>query len=174
MSIREDEGQLIVFLPKYWIILAVLIGLLGGVGGQTFRYAKGVSYLSNDPAACVNCHIMNDQFDSWRKGPHHAVATCNDCHVPTGFLPKYLAKASNGYHHSLGFTLQPARPDDPDNKPFFHEPIAIKPRNSQILQDNCLRCHDDFLHSIVRGSTWDEDAIRCVHCHRGVGHGAMR
>jgi len=163
-----------VLLPKYWVILAVLIRLLGGVGGHTFRYAKGVSYLSNDPATCVNCHIMNDQFDSWRKGPHHAVATCNDCHVPAAFFPKYLAKASNGYHHSVGFTLQPACPDDPQNQPFFHEPIAIKPGNSQILQDNCLRCHGDFVHDIVRGSTWSEDAIRCVHCHRGVGHGAMR
>jgi hypothetical protein len=24
----------------------------------------------------------------------------------------------------------------------------------------------------VRGSTTDEDAVQCVHCHRGVGHGA--
>jgi len=30
----------------------------------------------------------------------------------------------------------------------------------------------DFVHDIVRGSTTREDAVKCVHCHRGVGHGA--
>jgi cytochrome c nitrite reductase small subunit len=163
-----------VILPKHWIVLATLLGMLGGIGGHTFRYARGFSYLSNDPAACVNCHVMREQYDSWRKGPHHAAATCNDCHVPPHFPQKYLAKASNGYHHSLGFTFQPSRPDDPAHEPFFHEPIMIKQRNSQILQDNCLRCHGDFVHGIVRGSTWADDATRCVHCHRGVGHGAMK
>lgn len=154
--------------------LAILVGLLAGVGGYTFQYAQGFSYLSNNPKTCVNCHIMNDEYDSWRKGPHHASATCNECHVPPAFPQKYIAKAENGYHHSLGFTLQPAAPDDPKSKPFFSEPIMIKQRNSQILQDNCLRCHGDFVHEIVRGSTWADNAIRCVHCHRGVGHGAMR
>jgi len=24
----------------------------------------------------------------------------------------------------------------------------------------------------VAGSTTDRDAVRCVHCHRGAGHGA--
>ncbi len=150
-------------LSKRWFALAILIGILTGVSGFTFRYAEGFSYLSNDPKVCVNCHIMNDEYDSWRKGPHHSFATCNDCHVPPGFPGKYIAKASNGYHHSKGFTFQD-----------FHEPILIKEKNSQLLQDNCLRCHGDFVHEIVRGSTWDDNAIRCVHCHRGVGHGAMK
>jgi cytochrome c nitrite reductase small subunit len=161
-------------LSKRWLLLAILVGLLAGMGGFTFHYAAGFSYLSNDPRTCVNCHIMNDQYDSWRKGPHHAVATCNDCHVPPSFPAKYIAKGENGYHHSLGFTMQPAIPDEPGARPFIHEPIMIKEKNSQLLQDNCLRCHGDFVHDIVRGSTWDDNAIRCVHCHRGVGHGARR
>jgi cytochrome c nitrite reductase small subunit len=41
-------------------LLAILIGALAGIGGYTFYYAKGLSYLSNDPRACVNCHIMRD------------------------------------------------------------------------------------------------------------------
>jgi cytochrome c nitrite reductase small subunit len=54
----------------------------------------------------------------------------------------------------------------------FHEPIMITPRNSRTLQENCVRCHADFVHEIVRGSTTHEDAVKCVHCHRGAGHGA--
>ena len=147
-------------LSRPLFLLAVLFGVAGGVGAFTFRYAEGLSYMSSDPRACKNCHIMNEQFDSWRKSSHHAAATCNDCHLPLGFVAKYLAKASNGYHHSKGFTLQD-----------FHEPILIKPRNSQILQDNCLRCHGDLVHEVVRGSTYASGAIRCVQCHRSVGHG---
>lgn len=159
---------------RRWLLLAAPVGALFGLGGFTVNYAEGTSYLSNDPAACANCHIMNEQYDSWRKGPHHATATCNDCHVPPLFPQKYIAKALNGYHHSSGFTLQSSTPDAPGARTVFEEPIQIKPANSQILQDNCLRCHGDFVHQVVRGSTWADDAIRCVHCHRAAGHGARR
>ena len=158
---------------KRLLVLAALLGGAVGVAGFTFQYAAGLSYLSTDPKACVNCHIMNEQFDAWRKGPHHAAATCYDCHLPTTFPEKYVAKARNGYHHSVGFTFQPASSTGaPGEQLFFQEPVRIKPGNSQILQDNCLRCHGDLVHQVVRGSTDAQGAIRCVHCHRGVGHGA--
>ena len=140
---------------------AILVGVAAGVGLFTFRYAAGLSYFSTDPRACANCHIMNDEYASWQKGPHHGAARCVDCHLPHNGVQKLLAKAENGYHHSKGFTLQD-----------FHEPILIKPGNARILQDNCLRCHGDFVHDIVAGSTTDRNAVLCVHCHRGVGHGA--
>ena len=146
---------------KRALVLAAALGALIGMGGFTFQYAEGLSYFSTDPRACKNCHIMNDEYDSWTKGPHHASAKCIDCHLPHTFVRKYLAKASNGYHHSKGFTFQD-----------FHEPIRIKPHNALILQESCLRCHGDFVHDIVRGSTTGEEAVQCVHCHRNVGHGA--
>jgi cytochrome c nitrite reductase small subunit len=141
-------------------LLGVPVGLLAGFGLFTFNYAEGLSYLSADPKACVNCHIMRSQFDSWQKGSHHGAAVCVDCHLPHGFIGKYLAKSNNGYHHSKGFTLQD-----------FHEPIMIKPGNSRILQDNCLRCHEGMVHDLVAGATTDSTAVECVHCHRSVGHG---
>jgi len=159
---------------KRWFVLSALVGGFAGLGTFTFSYANGLAYLSNDPATCANCHIMNDELDSWHKGPHHAAATCNDCHVPPQFFGKYLAKARNGYHHSFGFTFQPSEPDAPGARKVFAEPIRIKAANSQILQDNCLRCHGELVHDIVRGSTWADDSIRCVHCHQAVGHGARR
>lgn len=143
------------------LAIAILLGVSAGVGLFTFQFAAGLSYFSSDPTACANCHIMNDQFASWQRGPHHGAARCVDCHLPHAVVPKLLAKGENGYFHSKGFTFQD-----------FHEPIMIKPRNSRILQDNCLRCHGDFLHAVVAGSTTDEDAVQCVHCHRAAGHGA--
>ncbi len=140
--------------------LAVVVGVSLGLGGYTFHYAGGLSYFSTDPKACANCHIMKPQYDGWQKASHHTVATCVDCHLPQDFIGKYLAKAENGWYHSKGFTLMD-----------FHEPIQIKPKNSKILQDNCLRCHEDTVHNLVSGARGDTGAVECVHCHASVGHG---
>jgi cytochrome c nitrite reductase small subunit len=141
-------------------LIAILIGVPLGVGVFTFHYAGGTSYLSKDPAACANCHIMNSQYDSWQKASHHGVATCVDCHLPTDLVGKYEAKLVNGYNHSKAFTFQD-----------FSEPIMITERNAEILQDNCLRCHGDLLHETTLAAAKDPKGMRCVHCHRTVGHG---
>lgn len=44
------------------LMLVVAIGLALGVGAYTFVYARGASYLTNDPSACVNCHVMREQY----------------------------------------------------------------------------------------------------------------
>jgi cytochrome c nitrite reductase small subunit len=46
------------------LIAGVVFGLLAGLGLYTFVYAQGGSYLTNDPAACVNCHVMNEQYNA--------------------------------------------------------------------------------------------------------------
>ena len=40
------------------------------------------SYLSTDPAACANCHIMGEHFAAWQRSSHRAAAGCDDCHMP--------------------------------------------------------------------------------------------
>src|SRR5215510_3916814 len=118
MSEPASPGQDASSTRRWWrraIVLAVALGILVGLGSFTFHYAEGLSYFSSDPKACANCHIMRQQYDGWQKASHHGVATCVDCHLPRSFFAKYLAKASNGWHHSKGFTLQD-----------FEEPIRIK------------------------------------------------
>ena len=142
------------------LIGACGIGILFGMAGFTFHTAKGTSYLSNDPNACVNCHIMRDQHESWQKSSHHAVATCNDCHVPHGFFSKWLAKAEHGWNHSKAFTTGN-----------FHEPIQVKPKSFRDLQENCLRCHNDLTTEIADHKTLsDRDPLNCIRCHANVGH----
>ena len=142
------------------VLLAALMGILLGIGGYTFLYAEGFSYMSDDPEVCINCHIMQPQYDSWQKSSHHAVAVCVECHLPHNFIGKYTAKGLNGWHHSKAFTMQN-----------FHEPIMIKAPNARILQDNCLACHDDIVHELVSGVNGPAEEVRCVHCHVTVGHG---
>jgi cytochrome c nitrite reductase small subunit len=151
---RIDKGKLL------GLAVAVLLGAMVGLGSFTFLYGEGISYFSTDPKSCMNCHIMRPQYDSWSKSSHHAAAKCVDCHLPHTFIPKYIAKADNGYRHSKAFTLQD-----------FHEPIQITPRNSRILQNNCVTCHSELVHPLVAGSSTATNAISCVHCHADVGHG---
>ena len=47
------------------ILVALGAGVALGVGGYTFVYARGASYLTNDPAACVNCHVMREHPDGF-------------------------------------------------------------------------------------------------------------
>ncbi|MBN1570552.1 MAG: cytochrome c nitrite reductase small subunit [Acidobacteria bacterium] len=145
------------------MLLSSLLGILLGAGGYTFFYAHGTSYLSDDPRACVNCHIMREQFDSWQKAGHHSFAACVDCHLPHDPAGKWFVKAGNGYHHSKAFTLQN-----------FHEPIRIKPGNAAVLNANCLYCHRDFVREITAHRVIDDEELYCVRCHDSVGHGPSR
>ena len=145
------------------LVLCALAGVTLGTGAFTAHYAEGFSYLSSDPKACINCHVMRDQYDGWQKASHHAVATCNDCHVPHETVPKYLVKAENGFWHSKGFTLQD-----------FPEPIRIRPVSSNILQTNCVNCHRDLVNDSLGHDPTGRETANCVHCHAVVGHGPQR
>jgi cytochrome c nitrite reductase small subunit len=139
-------------------VLAAAVGLAFGVGGYTFIYAKGYSYLSNDPSACANCHIMEEQYSGWVKGSHRSVAVCNDCHTPPGFVGKYATKASNGFWHSFYFTTG-AYPDR----------IQITERNRDVTEQACRKCHEDIVTSIDAPHVGDA-GLSCIRCHNDVGH----
>ena len=143
------------------VVVGVVLGLLVGVGLYTFVYAQGASYMTNDPAACVNCHVMNEQYDGWLKSSHRAVAVCNDCHAPHTFFGKYATKAINGFWHSFAFTSGRF----PDN-------IQITPRNHRVTESACRSCHDDIVHAIDVGGRTPDEPMSCVRCHGSVGHGA--
>ncbi len=138
--------------------LSILIGLFVGIGLFTFGYARGASYLTDDPQACANCHVMNEQYDSWRKSSHHSAAVCNDCHTPPGAVSKYVTKALNGFFHSYAFTSG----DYPDN-------IQITGRNRRVTQQACMKCHEQITDQLqaVRGH---DQKLDCLTCHNDVGH----
>ena len=85
-------------------IAVVVLGAALGLGTYTFAYARGWAYMTDDPRACANCHVMNEQYDGWIKSSHRSVAVCNDCHVPHSLVAKYATKARNGFWHSFYFT----------------------------------------------------------------------
>lgn len=138
--------------------LAVSIGLALGIAAYTFVYAKGYSYLSNDPAACANCHVMEEQYSAWLKSSHRSVAVCNDCHTPPSTIGKYMTKARNGFWHSYYFTTGG-----------YPDPIQILPNDAAITEQACRKCHDDMVDAID-GATHGGQDLQCTQCHRSVGH----
>ena len=141
------------------LLVSVLLGAAIGLGAYTFVYARGWSYLTNDPRACANCHVMNEQYDGWLKASHRSVAVCNDCHVPHDFVGKYLTKAQNGFWHSFYFTTQS-----------FHEPIGITPAGRRIAEANCRHCHESVVHAMLGVPERPEETLSCIRCHGSVGH----
>jgi cytochrome c nitrite reductase small subunit len=140
------------------IAVSVLLGVVAGLGGYTFVYARGASYMTDDPAACANCHVMTQQLTGWQKSSHKGVAVCNDCHTPHGFFAKYFTKALNGWNHASAFTTGD-----------FHEPIQITARNRAITESKCRGCHAELTASLS-GPHADPEATSCIRCHDSVGH----
>lgn len=140
---------------------ALLIGIVGGLGVYTFAYAKGLSYLSTDPAACINCHVMEEQYDSWVAGSHHNFATCSDCHMPhDNIFHKYYVKGENGFMHAFKFTTH--------NYP---EHIVARDVSLAITNEACLYCHSDLTEDVRHpGGVSDSEVFDCARCHGDVGH----
>lgn len=140
-----------------WAVTLAL-GLLIGIGLYTFVYARGGSYLTDNPAACINCHVMRDQYAGWLKGSHRSVAVCNDCHTPDGVIAKYTAKAKYGFLHAYAFTTGR-----------FPDEIQITPHMHALTERACLKCHAPIVEAMtVSGAAHDTPA--CLRCHGDVGH----
>src|SRR5690606_23465063 len=149
-------------------VSVILIGTAIGIGAFTFVYARGYSYVTDDPAACANCHVMSEQYASWMKSSHRSVAVCNDCHTPHEFLGKYATKARNGFWHSYYCTLAG-----------FSEPIQATARSREIAEAACRDCHGAMVSFLLHadavpdfdGRTDDGTAraIACTRCHMNVG-----
>ncbi|MEJ5263502.1 MAG: cytochrome c nitrite reductase small subunit [Ignavibacterium sp.] len=154
--------------PQWRFMVIVLVGIGVGLLLLTLHLARATSYLSDDPSACVNCHIMAPYYATWERGSHGRVATCNDCHIPhDNIINTYLFKASDGMRHSYVFT-------------FRLEPqvIRIKQAGKDAVQQNCIRCHQNLIHPIslraISGqSIQGEGDGYCWDCHRETPHGRV-
>ncbi|MBN1535997.1 MAG: cytochrome c nitrite reductase small subunit [Anaerolineales bacterium] len=140
--------------------LALTIGILAliivlGVGLYVTDFT---AYLGNNPSTCNNCHVMDAVYEGWYHAGHKPWTTCNDCHTPHAFIPKYLVKAESGYHHVTAFV-------------FGEIPDAIRAKESsrQIVQENCIRCHEETVANII-DSEMAFDRY-CYDCHCTSAHG---
>ena len=66
-----------------------------------------------------------------------------------------MIKATNGYHHSMAFTLGG-----------FPENIRARPESREVVEGQCRHCHA----AVVEAMTPGQDEVSCVRCHASVGH----
>lgn len=137
-----------------------LVGVAIGMALVLTRIANATSYLSDEPQACINCHVMTDAYASWQRGSHGRVAVCNDCHVPHGNVAaKYAFKGRDGLKHSYVFTKGSAP-----------QVLSLSAGAIPVVQANCIRCHDHQLMMVRLAGSRER---RCWDCHQGV-HGKTR
>ncbi len=141
-------------------------GILAGLGIYTIYMSRAHSYLSDDPAACVNCHIMTPYYQSWDNSSHALWATCNDCHVPhENIAEKYAFKAMDGLYHAAVFSVK-------------GEPQVIRPRDAsyEVIMNNCIRCHTQLNTEFVKTGMISYTDVKegkgkaCWDCHTQVPH----
>ena len=150
------------------VAAALLFGLAAGLALLVLHGSNAVSYVSDRPETCINCHVMVPQYVTWRNSSHRRVAVCNDCHVPhDSAARKYAFKAMDGARHATVFTLR-------------REPqvIRIKAAGRDVVQENCRRCHMDQVHTVSAAAVDDKASRRgegflCWGCHREVPHGRV-
>ena len=122
------------------IVLSICAGAILGLAGYIAYASNVTSYLTNDPSACTNCHVMSSYYATWSHSSHATRATCNDCHVPhPSVIAKYYFKAKDGLYHAAVFTAHA-------------EPQVLRPRTASatVIMNNCIRCHTQLNTEFVK------------------------
>ena len=155
--------------PERWKIPVIVVsGIVTGLFIYVAHISRVTSYLSDDPSTCMNCHIMAPQYATWSHSAHREKTNCNDCHVPhNNVINKYYFKAKDGIRHATMFTLR-------------REPqvIFIKEAGKEVVQDNCIRCHQDLLSdekvmNLTMAYQHQRTGRPCWECHRETPHGRV-
>jgi len=152
---------------KRKITAIILAGIICGIGGYTAFAFRMASYLSDEPATCMNCHIMAPYYATWSHSSHARHTTCNDCHVPhENIARKWIFKGMDGTRHASVFLTN-------------GEPQVIQAidGSSTVIMHNCIRCHEQLNSEFVKTGRITYmmakagEGKACWDCHREVPHG---
>lgn len=155
--------------PKKWVFPVLIItGSIIGLLAFILYTSNAVSYLSDKPETCINCHVMVPQYATWQHSSHRENASCNDCHVPhNNVFNKYYFKAKDGLRHATMFTLR-----------MEPQVIFIHEAGQKVVHDNCIRCHSELLTDTKLDTQtnfkhYEKSERECWDCHREVPHGRV-
>lgn len=147
--------------------LVALCGVIVGLVILFMYLLRMHTYLiGDDPAACINCHIMSPYYATWSHSSHARDVTCNDCHVPNGnLLAHYAFKGMDGMKHVAYFVTRSE-----------HQAIQAEAMSDEVIMDNCIRCHKQLNQEFVKTGRIDYmeakrgEGHACWDCHRNVPH----
>lgn len=146
--------------------LVILGGAFLGAAFYFLYLLRFQTYLGDDPAACVNCHIMAPYYSTWMHSSHGRDATCNDCHVPQeNPVRKWVFKGTDGMKHVGKFVTRSE-----------NDVIMAQEASSCVIMENCIRCHEQLNNEFVKTGRINYmmaqtgDGKACWDCHREVPH----
>ena len=170
MNFRKFITWKDIFFYRQKVALLVTGGIVVGLIGLFMYMLRMHTYIiGDDPAACVNCHIMSPYYATWSHSSHGRDATCNDCHVPhQNLFMKYFFKGKDGMKHVAYFVTHSE-----------HQAINAEDASAQVIMDNCIRCHTQLNREFVTTGRIDYmmakrgEGKACWDCHREVPHGGV-
>jgi cytochrome c nitrite reductase small subunit len=156
-------------IMKYIAIGSVITVI--GLFGYVVNASNMVSYFSEDPKVCINCHVMNTQYATWQHSSHRERATCVQCHLPQDSLvDKMIAKSRDGFNHSIAMTFRT-----------YDNSIRVSDNAAKRIQNNCISCHGELVSQMVestksyqKNSGEPQVDRNCWDCHRVTPHGSTR
>lgn len=167
MDLRRLKSCLPVLSYRQKVALLILSGVIVGLGGLFMYLLRMHTYIAgDDPAACINCHIMSPYYATWSHSSHGRDVTCNDCHVPNGnIITHYGFKGLDGMKHVAYFVTRSER-----------QAIQAEDASAEVIMDNCIRCHSQLNQEFVKTGRIDYmmakrgEGKACWDCHRNVPH----
>ena len=152
---------------KQKVALTTLSGIAVGLVILFMYLLRMHTYIiGDDPAACINCHIMSPYYATWSHSSHGRDVTCNDCHVPNDNIAAHYAfKGIDGMKHGAYFITHSE-----------HQAIQAESMSDEVIMDNCIRCHKQLNQEFVKTGRIDYmeakrgEGKACWDCHRNVPH----
>ncbi|RPJ08557.1 MAG: cytochrome c nitrite reductase small subunit [Deltaproteobacteria bacterium] len=131
----------------------VLIAVAIGVGAFLSLGPPGLLAKSEKPDFCASCHVMEAEYEAWFHEGAHRRINCVDCHLPHHNLAAhYLWKSIDGMKDVVVFYSGRVP-----------EIIKLSAHGQEVLQANCIRCHETFVENI-------NSERQCWSCHRRLEH----
>ncbi len=111
----------------------------------------GLLAKSESAMFCAECH--SDEYAAWSHAGAHRRLKCVDCHLPNGnHLEHYFWKSIDGIKDVTFFNLG-----------FMSDRIETTGHGREVLQANCIRCHEARVDAMDRTRP-------CWGCHRRLRH----
>ena len=132
-----------------WRLILIITLIAAAAGAFLMLGPPALLAKSESPEFCSSCHVMQAQYDSWfHEGAHRSIK-CVDCHLPhQNILAHYVWKSIDGMKDVVVF-----------HSGMTPETITISDRGQNVLQGNCLRCHETTVWRITKDRN-------CWECHR--------
>lgn len=134
---------------RFFVLLFVALTVFPLLSFGSSKSAEG----PDKSGYCIGCHVMEAEYEAWMHSGAHRRKDCVDCHLPNeNKFIHYLWKSIDGLKDLIVF-----------HSGQVPEQIKISSHGREVLQNNCIRCHETTVMVI------DTDR-QCWNCHKRISH----